>query len=114
MNLKGMLSKTGILLLFAQCLLPANAYAAAWCWNEQVMQLLVSGEYIHFTTDKSCPQWCRVDPNLSAEAQNRAYSTLLAAKSNGKKVSFNWAELSSECGGAVTVFSQPLHIMVDW
>ncbi|HWW24737.1 MAG TPA: hypothetical protein VNZ85_02450 [Caulobacter sp.] len=76
--------------------------AQAYCFNEKIGQLVLVGENIYFTTDKTCASWCQVPTNWSADARNRVYSLLLTAKTTNTLVSFNWPTAPSACAALPT------------
>lgn len=91
----------------------SHAEAGAYCPQERLTSLIVQGDVIFFTTDKSCPGWCQVDQSWSVEGKKRAYATLLAAKISDRTVSFYWNELTSNCSGAVPTNAAPGLLMMD-
>ncbi|KRA64070.1 hypothetical protein ASD79_21135 [Caulobacter sp. Root655] len=70
---------------------------AEFCYGEKVGKVIVSGEYIYFTTNKTCTAWCQIPASWSSEAKNRAYSMLLTARSTNTLVNFSWPAASSAC-----------------
>jgi hypothetical protein len=86
---------------------------AAFCFNESISYVIVSGDDIYFTTDKSCPDWCKVNASWSADAKKRAYAALLAAKMADRTISFAFSELTSTCAGPVPTYASPTHILSE-
>ncbi|HSI50820.1 MAG TPA: hypothetical protein VLA61_21345 [Ideonella sp.] len=85
--------------------------AGEYCWNENLALVITQGENIYFTTDKSCPNWCQVDPALSSDAKKRIFATLLTAKAMGRGVAMYWNEApaGSQCA-AVPAYSKPVTV----
>jgi hypothetical protein len=77
---------------------------ADYCFSEKIGQLVLVGDNIYFTTDKTCSSWCQVPTTWSADARNRAYSLLLTAKTTKALVSFNWPSAAGACA-ALPVYS---------
>lgn len=75
---------------------------AAYCFSEKIGQLVLVGDNIYFTTDKTCSSWCAVPANWSADARNRVYSLLLTAKTTNTLVSFNWPGAATACAAQPT------------
>lgn len=75
---------------------------ADYCFNEKIGQLILAGDSIYFTTDKTCSSWCQVPTNWSTDARNRAYSLLLTAKTTKTLVSFNWPTAPGACAALPT------------
>jgi hypothetical protein len=93
----------------AACLaaLASITRAGEYCWNETVQFVILQGDEIYFTTNKTCPGWCRIDPSAGVEARRRAYAMLLTAKTMEKPLTFFWNEHATSCAGAVPVGSIP-------
>ncbi len=89
------------------CIGSQNSFSAAYCNDEKITSLTVSGDKVYFATDKSCSSWCQLDTNWSTEAINRAYSMMLAAKTTGKGLRFNWAEHNSPCENQLPAYASP-------
>ena len=91
------------------CLVPV-ARAGAYC-TEHVTQVIISGDSIYFTTDKSCPTWCSVDSTWSVNAQNRAYAALLTAQATQNAATFYWNDQASACSSTEATYSVPTVVM---
>lgn len=90
----------------------SGSAAGEYCWNESIQFVILQGGYIYFTTNKSCPSWCRVDEAWSAEQQRQAYAMLLTAKAQDRPLTFYWAEHSAPCAGPVPPNSKPGTILI--
>lgn len=90
----------------------STASAGAYCNNEKLTSIIVQGEQVYFTTDKSCPNWCQLDPTWSIDAFNRTYSMLLSAQAQKKEVRIYWREHSVACEGPVPTYSKPQNISI--
>jgi hypothetical protein len=99
-----------LLLAFVALMLPAAAHAAQYCWSEKIDQVVLLGDNIYFSTDKSCPTWCSVSTGWSAEARNRAYSMLLTAKAANRPLSFYWSTAATACA-VMPAYSFPDQIL---
>lgn len=83
------------------------SFAGAYCTDEKITSLTMSGDSVYFTTDKSCSQWCKINPDWSEAAINRAYSMLMTAQSSDKGVRFYWNEHSVSCESVLPVYAMP-------
>lgn len=81
------------------------AKADSYC-SENVTGVIVLGDSLYFTTDKSCPNWCQINPNWDATAINRAMSAMMAAKTAGNTVEFEWPGTNTACSVEPT-YSNP-------
>jgi D-alanyl-D-alanine carboxypeptidase len=111
------MKSSGVLVRFAcflgVCSLASMPARAEYCWNETVQYVVVHGDgNVYFTTNKSCPSWCMVNNTWSADQRKQAYAMLLAARTSEKPLTFDWAEHSTSCAGAVPVFSKPVAIIL--
>lgn len=61
-------------------ILSGSVWAGAYCYDEKLTSVIIASEGVYFTTDKSCPNWCRVNESWSEDAINRSYSMLLSAQ----------------------------------
>lgn len=97
-TMRALATISGVLasLVFCQ---PAHA---EYCFSEKIGQLVLVGDNVYFTTNKTCASWCQVPANWSADARNRAYSLLLTAKTTNMLVSFNWPTASGACAALPT------------
>ncbi len=87
------------------------SHAGDYCWNEKITQLILTGDDIFFTSEKSCLSWCRVNPAWSADAKNRAYATLLTARSTDRRVGFYFDSATVSCAAQV-VSAWPSQILL--
>jgi hypothetical protein len=104
-----------ILRLFAALLLTAPTVAhAEYCFNEKVTSLVVQGNSVWFTTNKSCPSWCGLSTGLSTDAYNRYYSLLLTSLTTGKLITTYWSQTAagSNCP-ALPAYSLPDVIVIN-
>ena len=87
---------------------------AEYCWNERVTQVIVFGNNVFFTTNKSCPQWCGLTAGLSSDAYNRFYSILLTSFTTGKLVTTYWSQTAagSNCP-VVALYAAPDLISIN-
>jgi len=101
-----------MLILGFYCL---NAYAGEYCWNDKVVRVILKNDGIYFTSQKSCLNWCKVNPNWSAERKDQALSMLLLAKTSNANIAFFWAEhdAGSPCQDRLPAFANPVLIMLD-
>lgn len=90
-----------------------SSQAGEYCWNESIQLLIMQGDDIYFTTDKTCPNWCTLHPEWSQEARKRAYATLLTAKTTGTPVTFFWHQHSTACESPLPVHSYPGSIILN-
>ncbi len=97
-----MLTTTKTLYVLSLVAFSSFAGAGEYCWSEGVAAVVVQGDEIYFTTNKSCPGWCRVNPNWSVEAKKRAYAMLLTAKATDKPLSFYLNEHATSCAGPIS------------
>jgi hypothetical protein len=88
------------------------ANAGEYCWNETVQYVILNGGDIYFTTNKSCPSWCKVDPAWTEEQRKRAYAMLLSAKLAEKPLTLYWTEHATSCAGAVPAYSIPIVVLL--
>lgn len=104
-----------VLILIAFVFVSPLAFSGEYCWNDKVKQLVLKGESVYFTTEKSCHGWCKLDPNWSEERKNQAYSMLLAAKVSDLKVTFFWPahDKGSPCQNVVETYSSPTVVMLN-
>ncbi len=85
---------------------------ADYCYNEKITGIITDGNYVQFTTDKSCSSWCRVNAGWSQAATDRAYSQLALAMGTGKLVTFYWTGTGSGCP-TVPVYTAPEILWVN-
>lgn len=82
------------------------ANADSYC-SENVTQIIVKGDGVYFTSSKSCPNWCELNPSWDATAINRALSVMIAAKTAGTSVTFEWPDQSGPCSNVEQTYSAP-------
>jgi hypothetical protein len=82
---------------------------AEYCAGQKVTGLILNGTSVHFTTDKSCPNWCTVSPALPEKQQDRMYSMMLTAVSTGRTLAF-YFDGTQGCE-AVPVYTSPTAII---
>lgn len=100
-----------IALVTALLLLPATQAHAAYCFAEKIGQIVLVGDVVYFTTDKTCPSWCEVNPTWSTDAKNRVYSMLLTAKTSNQLVSFHWPAATTACM-ALPTYARPDQVLL--
>jgi hypothetical protein len=83
-----------------------TASAGAYC-AENLTAVIVNGDAVYFTTDKSCPSWCSIKSSWSVTATSRRLATLLAAKAAAVAVTFFWADQSSSCSSTEAAYASP-------
>jgi len=81
--------------------------AGEYCWNEKVQYVILNGDSVYFTTDRSCPNWCTLHPAWSADQRKQAYAMLMTAKTTERALTLYWNEHSTSCGGVVPVGAYP-------
>ena len=84
-------------------------FAGEYCWNDKVLMVIVQGEKIFFTSEKSCNNWCEISDTWSAEAKNRAFTQLITAKATESNITFFWSEHDSgkPCQSFLPTYSKP-------
>ncbi|MDR7050152.1 hypothetical protein J2X54_002633 [Duganella sp. 3397] len=75
------------------CLLTPKALAVVDCAEKVGNIISHTNGVIFFTTEKTCPSWCQVGGN--AATVKNSYAMLLAAQASGKKMVFNWQDIST-------------------
>jgi hypothetical protein len=98
-------------LLLIGCLVSKPVFAE-YCWSETVTSVILQGGTIYFTTNKTCPSWCAVDPAWSGDQRKEAYAMLMAARLAEKPLTFFWAEHGTSCAGTLPVSSKPQAIIL--
>jgi hypothetical protein len=98
-----------IFLSAAAALLCISTARAEYCSGQKVTALILNDTSIYFTTDKSCPNWCRVAPGLAEKQQDRMYSMMLTAVSTGRTLTFFFTE--AQACEAVPTLSSPTAII---
>lgn len=89
--------------------------AGEYCWSDKVTMVIVKNGAIYFTSQKSCPNWCQVDPAWSVEGRNMAYSQLLTAKTTGGNITFYWNEHEAgrPCQDKLPTYSKPSVLILN-
>jgi hypothetical protein len=93
----------------AMSMIAMSSPARADYCTESVVQVIENGDQVFFTTNKSCPNWCQVNPALSESARDRMFSLLLTAASGGRKISTYFDGVQA-CQ-AVPAYSSPVSII---
>lgn len=65
---------------------------AGYCYGQKVTAVILNDDSIFFTTDKSCPNWCRVAAGLAESQKDRMYSMLLTAAATNRLLTLNFTE----------------------
>lgn len=84
----------------------APASADSYC-SETITQIIIKNDAVYFTTNKSCPNWCELNPSWDATTINRALSVMIAAKTSGSSVTFEWPDQSGPCSNVEQTYSAP-------
>ena len=82
---------------------------AEYCNGQKITAVILTDDNVYFTTDKSCPNWCRISPGLAENQRDRMYSMLLTAASVNRRLSFYFAEAQG-CE-AVPTYSTPTAVI---
>ncbi|AJP70589.1 hypothetical protein TS85_00205 [Sphingomonas hengshuiensis] len=98
--MRGLVATTIALLLTT-----SGAQAGAYCEQTIKLAIVNNAGGIYFTTDKSCLNWCQINPDISQAQQDRMYSMLLTSASNCRKVTI-YFDSATGCE-ALPVYSQP-------
>ena len=97
-------------LIISTALWSSHTHSATFC-QENVTQVIQGDNgNVWFTTDKTCPNWCKLNWVVS-DAVKRAYAALLTARVSGKPVTFYWQNLDS-CGQINPIDTAPLHVIL--
>jgi len=81
-----------------------------YCQENVTSLVQFSDGFVYFTTDKTCPNWCKIDWTVS-DAVKRAFATLLTARVSGKPVISYWPNLNS-CGEINAVYAIPVLVIL--
>jgi hypothetical protein len=100
-----------IALVATLLLLPATQAHAEYCFSEKITGIILVGDAVYFTTNKTCASWCEVNSTWSTDAKNRVYSTLLTAKTSNQLVSFHWPAATTACM-ALPTYSKPDQVLL--
>jgi hypothetical protein len=90
----------------------STATAGAYCYGETVTAVIMQGDAIYLTTDKSCPNWCAISSSWSSTAQARAFASMVAARSTGQTMTFYCSDQTSSCSSIEPVSSSPATVMM--
>ena len=102
--------KRRIILAFLVSFFSAESFAELYCDEEIVELRLHETGAIDFKTRKTCSDsWCRVSTWGTEESRNQAFSMLLTAKSQSKKVRIWWRPINS-CDEQTPPGTQPASI----
>lgn len=82
------------------------AKADAYC-SETVTLIIVKAGAVYFTTSKSCQNWCELNPAWDANTINRSVALMIAAKTTGSPMMFEWPDQSSSCSNTEQTYSEP-------
>lgn len=95
MNLKYLLF---IVASCASLIYCSSAEAGEFCSNENVSQVIieVGTGTVHFTTDRTCINWCQISSSNQASA-DRSYSILLTALTSRRPATFYWGHHTAAC-----------------
>lgn len=96
--------------LLPVCLfLPALASAGVHCTEKIKAAVVHQNGNVYFTSSKTCDSWCQIKWAGDGD-KDRAYSTLLAARTADREVTFYWRELSS-CSEKNPTYQSPEYIV---
>lgn len=100
-----MLRAVSIVAVMGACLLSSRVASAVGC-TEQITALIVHTDgYVYFETNETCHAWCQLNFSTAA-ANNNGYAMLLAAKTQGVSVTFDWPNISS-CSTQNQTYASP-------
>jgi hypothetical protein len=86
------------------------ALAGACRYGETVTAVIMQGDTIYLSTDKSCPSWCSIGSVWSVTARACAFAMLVAAKTTDQTMAFSWADQPSSCSSVEVSPSSPTTI----
>lgn len=90
------------------CLGAGLAHADVGC-TESITALIVHTDgYVYFETSKTCQSWCQLNFSTAA-ANNNGYAMLLAAKTTGVSVTFDWPNIAS-CSTLNATYASPAYM----
>jgi len=92
-------------LLFIFTAMPFIAHAGVHCAEEINAAILHKNGNIYFMSSQTCKNWCQINWGTE-EDKNRAYSTLLAARTADREVTFYWSSLSN-CSDSNPTYASP-------
>ena len=81
------------------------------CSGEIITTVTTVGDEVYFTTDKSCPNWCKLSSSLSASAKDRFYAQLLTASVTKTHVDIFWQLVSTPCA-VEPAGAEPTHLVL--
>lgn len=96
-------------LLLTLVFIPNFSYSGVHCREEISSAILHKNSNVYFQTSDTCPNWCQIKWT-SEEDKNRAYSTLLAARTANRKLTFYWENLNS-CNETNPTYQSPDYIV---
>lgn len=91
--------------LVASCLLGSRAAQAVTCSEQVTYLILHENGSIFFETNQTCPNWCELN-FATAEQDDNGYAMLMAAKTQGISVDFDWPNISS-CTAVNATYASP-------
>lgn len=95
--------------LFISIFLSHFSYAGAHCTEEISSAILHENGNVYFQTNATCPNWCQIKWSTE-EDKNRAYSTLLAARTTDRKLTFYWNNLNA-CSEINPTYQSPEYMV---
>lgn len=91
--------------IFLFMTMPLIANAGIHCSEKINLAILHKNGNIYFTSSQTCKNWCQINW-ASEEDKNRAYSTLLTARTADREITFYWSSLSS-CSYSNPTYASP-------
>ena len=88
---------------------PMMASAGVHCAEKIKSAILHQNGNVYFTSTKTCPNWCQIKW-VGEGDKDRAFSTLLAARTADREVTFYWPELSS-CSSVNPTYQSPGYVV---
>ncbi|MBB3059890.1 hypothetical protein [Microbulbifer rhizosphaerae] len=85
--------------------MPLIANAGIHCAEDINAAILHQNGNIYFMSSQTCKNWCQIKWS-SEEDKNRAYSTLLTARTADREITFYWSSLSS-CSDSNPTYASP-------
>lgn len=90
-------------------LLTPSAFAVVDCIEKVGNVISHTNGVIFFTTDQTCASWCQVGGD--ATTVKNSYAMLLIAQASGKKMVFNWADIST-CDAKNKTYAIPGYMVI--
>jgi len=97
------------LLFFTLLFVPLYSYSGIHCSEKITRAILHKNSNIYFQSSKTCPNWCQIKWSGEGD-KDRAYSTLLAARTADRNVTIYWENLDS-CDETNPTYQSPGYIM---